>query len=36
MRIKIVFDVYKNAGHAWIKVKKYLLHKIGIANEITA
>ena len=36
MRIKKVFDVYADAGHAWMKVKKDLLHKMGIADKITA
>ena len=36
MKIKQVFDVYEDAGHAWMKVKKDLLHKMGIADKITA
>ena len=36
MKIKRVFDVYEDAGHAWMKVKKDLLHKMGIADKITA
>ena len=36
MKIKRVFDVYEDAGHAWMKVKKDLLYKMGIADKITA
>ena len=36
MKVKQVFDVYADAGHAWMKVKKDLLHKMGIADKITA
>lgn len=35
MKVKQVFDAYADAGHAWVKVKKDILHKIGIADKIT-
>lgn len=31
----MIFTIYSDAGHAWVKVKKQFLSKLGIDKEIS-